>query len=42
LGDRQILKNDSAPQTGCDNSDFQANKVYRSYEKIAALKKKVR
>jgi hypothetical protein len=40
-GDRQILKNDSAPQTGCDNSDFQENKGFRSYEKGAALKKKV-
>jgi uncharacterized MAPEG superfamily protein len=40
-GDRQILKNDSAPQTGCDNSDFQENKGFRFYEKVAALKKKV-
>jgi hypothetical protein len=40
-GDRQILKNDSAPQTGCDNSDFQENKGFRFYEKGAALKKKV-
>jgi hypothetical protein len=40
-GDRQILKNDSAPQTACNNSDFQEKKSFRLYEKVTPLKKKV-